>query len=152
MTEINATNLMKDEFLQKSNTPGPTATPINSGDLVYWESTTKTAMPYVLDANGAGFMGVSLDTTPMSVVSTDYLPTINVRQRGQFKFNSTAGDTYNPGDALYIGADAQTVTNTAGGMTTKIATVAMDPSMVALAGGTGVKVLADVVAKYPTTA
>lgn len=152
MTEINATNFRKDEFIQKSRTPAAQEGNINSGDMVYWNATAKAAYPLTLDANGAGFMGVSLDTTPMNVVSEDYLPTINVRQRGQFEMNSTNGDTYNPGDKVYIGADAQTVTNTAGGKTNVLGTVAMDPSMVALAGGTGVKVLVDVVAKYPTTA
>lgn len=152
MTEKKATNLRKDEFYNKSRTPAPAASAINSGDMVYWNATAKAAHPYTLDANGAYFMGVSLDTTPMDVIATDYLPTVNVRTRGQFAMKSTAGDTYNPGDPVYVGADAQTVTNTAGGMTTKVGTIAMDPSMVALAGGAGVTVLVDIQPKYPTTA
>ena len=151
MTQKVSTNYRKDEFMQKSRTPAG-ATAINSGDLVYYDAVAVIAKPLDTDAHAATFMGVSFDSTPVDVYSGENLPTVNVAARGQFELNSTSGDTYNPGDKVYIGADAQTVTNTAGAMTHPIGTIAMDPSMVALAGGTGVKVLVDIVPAYPTVA
>jgi hypothetical protein len=57
-----------------------------------------------------------------------------------YTFNTTSGDTYNEGDKVYVGTDAQTVTNTIGGLTQVIGTVKMRPGQSAVAGGAGITI------------
>lgn len=120
------------------------ATNINAGDLVFWDAGGVLGVgKYTLgaittDAQAGSSIGVSQDSQPINSQLTaniggtsnvyklpDYLV---VNFNSVFRFNSTAGDTYNWFDALYIGADSQTLTNTAGAKTNILARVFFPPS------------------------
>jgi hypothetical protein len=102
------------------------------------------------DTNAAKFIGVALDSSYVNPYGTKkYSPQIAVGLDGVFTFSTTSGDTYNEGDAVYTGVDAQTVTNTAGGLTKKIGFVKMRPGQSAVAGGAGISIDIEISAQYP---
>lgn len=76
-------------------------------------------------ANSVSLIGVSNDNYP--IVFTDgvqgspipsndnTLPRVQIMEDGDHLFNTTNGDSYNPYDVLYLGADGRTVTKVANG-------------------------------------
>jgi hypothetical protein len=120
-----------------------TSLTINSGDLVFWDAGGTLGLgKYTLgsittDAQAGSSIGVSQDSQPINSIgqspgltavykTPDYLV---VNFNVVFKFTSTAGDTYNWFDPLYIAnSDPQTVTNTAGGKVNVLARVYFPPS------------------------
>lgn len=82
------------------------ATAINSGDLVQLSS--NAAIPAV--SGSATVHGVSEDTNPVASLG-DTLTVIAVRRSGLFKFYALAGISLTYDAAMYVGADAQTLTN-----------------------------------------
>jgi predicted RecA/RadA family phage recombinase len=87
---------------------------INQGDYVYWDSSAHQVKSIATNGNAATAAGVAASTSYKNLYGTkNYQPGgIQVYTRGIFQFKSTASDTINHGDSLYIGADAQTLTNT----------------------------------------
>ena len=97
--------------------PVTVGTAINQGDMVYnVGSTTYSLAPVTSDGNAATFEGISEDTYPTASLATKEAEVdgIRVRRHGIVNMNMTSAETYHHGDALYVGADAQTVTNTPG--------------------------------------
>lgn len=116
---------------------------INQGDQVYVDTSAHVVKSLGAndDTNAATFIGVANESSYINPYGTkEYSAQIPVVVEGVVTMNTTSGDTYNEGDALYVGADAQTVTNTVGGLTKKIGYAKMRPGQSAVAGGTGVTI------------
>lgn len=108
--------------------PGAIAGMINAGDMVYRTALGVASLnsPGTANANAASMVGVSEDTYP-SVLGLGEGVTLGrpfndatsirvaIRQSGEFRFKTTPGDTYHPGDSVYVGLDAQTVQKTSSG-------------------------------------
>jgi hypothetical protein len=91
----------------------PTGTnPISLGDLVIW-SAADFFLKRLTAGNGPQFIGVAEGVGPTPASSIDnaanLVENIRVRGEGVFRFKGTAADSLSHGDALVIGADAQTV-------------------------------------------
>jgi len=132
---------------------------IAAGDLLYLTAAKQIASlntPGTSNANTASFFGVSIDTYPLQIgygisesAAQNETPSIAFRLDGEFLFFTTAGDTYNPGDVVYLGADGQTISKTASG--TAIGRIPLDlagspsyvqgnPVSTPVVGGVGVQV------------
>lgn len=125
---------------------------INQGDQIYVDTSAHVvkSLGSSDDTNAAAFIGVAMDSSFINPYGTkEYSAQIPVMLAGVATFNTTAGDTYNEGDALYVGADAQTVTNTVGGLTKKIGFVKMRPGQSAVAGGAGVTIDMSIERQFP---
>jgi len=127
------------------------ASDINQGDLVYYDSSAHVVKPVDTDGHAATYAGVALQQSKLNVYGTAGYPQggIQVATRGIFKFKTTAGDTLNHGDAVYIGADAQTVTNTAGGSTAILGYVWLRPQQSAVTGAVGTNIEVLITPKFP---
>jgi len=135
---------------------------IVAGAMVYLTANFKAADLATTgssNANAANFIGVADESYPQipgaGITSSSPPPgdvgiaMIALLQDGEFLFHTTSGDTYHPGDLVYLGADGRTVQKTASGTT--IGEVAEDQrqvaaanvgaaTSVAIAGGTGVDI------------
>jgi hypothetical protein len=119
---------------------------IIAGDMVYLTSNYALASLSTsgsANANAANFVGVATDTYPL--VFTDQIvggfpvgtpAKIQYRIDGYFRFHTTSGDTYHPGDTVYLGADGQTVQKTSSG--TAIGVVGGDQRVVGVQIGSNV--------------
>lgn len=88
------------------------------------------------DAHAADFVGVASDQSYIQPYGTKkYNNPLVVLSAGIFKFKTTAGDTLTHGAAVYIGADSQTITTTAGVGTNPVGKV-YNPDGLSLTGGT----------------
>lgn len=90
---------------------------IHSGDMVYVDQTSFDIKALDSDAHAFYFVGISednQDTTQDAYPSQTDPTKMSVVRRGWAKMFTTNGETYNPGMRLFVGADAQTVTNVAG--------------------------------------
>lgn len=108
---------------------GAVAGQVNAGDMVYRTANGGVASlntPGVANANTASFLGVAEETYPTVVglgegvvigrpLNDTHVVRIAIRTSGEFRFKTTPGDTYAPGDTVYLGLDAQTVQKTATG-------------------------------------
>jgi predicted RecA/RadA family phage recombinase len=125
---------------------------INQGDQVYMDTSAHLVKSLGAndDTNAANFVGVAMESSFINPYGTkEYSAQIPVMLAGVATFNTTSGDTYNEGDAVYVGADAQTVTNTVGGLTKKIGFVKMRPGQSAVAGGTNVTIDVAIERQFP---
>jgi hypothetical protein len=131
----------------------------NQADLLYWDSSAKVVKALDSDAHAATLVGVALRSAfiaPYTSINQSggpamlkqYFDTALVGFGDIYSFFTTVGDTYAPGDTVYLGADAQTITNTAGGSTHGLGTVWM-PLGGTLAGAAGVFVNILVVPQTP---
>lgn len=158
LAQVNSTTFIDTGVLTPSgaipasNTTAATATmagQINAGDMVYLTAAGKLASmntPGASNANAASIVGVSEDNYPFLLMTGVPLGAppldttaafIAYRSDGEFKFKTTPGETYTPEQALYAGADAQTITNVASG--TSIGKVSLDQRPVG--GALGVSVV-----------
>jgi len=117
--------------------PISSATSVNTGDMVYIAS--HYALVCDTDTKAAAFAGVSNDTNPVTSLG-DAQTKIRVNRHDTFEFNTTSGDTYYQGDVCYVGADAQTITNTVGGNTHAVGYVVLPDGVASLAYSSGAKV------------
>lgn len=131
---------------------------INAGDIVWFDYAQTQGFGRIVssittDAQAASSVGVSQMSVPINSIAPTQDPTPNyivINFNAIFRMNSTTGDTYNWFDALYIGADAQTLTNTAGGKTNVLGRIYFPPSNangvvinpVNFAGGSGIQIYA----------
>jgi len=92
--------------------------PVNQGDMVDWN--TSGYIEAVVAGASVKFLGIAEGTTP-TTSGLDKGPALGgggsiaplvmaVKRRGSFFLFTTASETYNPWTAVYIGADAQTIT------------------------------------------
>lgn len=127
-------------YQQHESVPVNDATfPISQGDLVYWDSAAKLAKRIASDANAATILGVALKASKVnSSIDASTEPNIAVGFGVKAEFKTTAAQTYNHGDLVYIGADEQTVTTTAG--TNPVGVVQLVSKGSAITGATGVLV------------
>ena len=130
---------------------------VNQGDMVYLSSGTSYLLnPCASDANAANLYGVAGETSYINPYGLKtYFPTIVVFFGSVFFFNTTSGDTYNNGVAIYnAGVDAQTITNASGSNPIGYAylntpgTIGTAPTV---AGGSNVTLPVFIVAVKPTT-
>jgi len=133
-----------------------TGTPTNiikQGELVYWDATNKNIKSLDSDANAATFLGVADDQYPInSNIDNGTVAGANSMSVGFnniYSFKTTAGDTYVNFSEVYIGADSQTITNTAGAMTHKIGYIKLPSGVTSVAGGAGVSVPVYIYSKHP---
>lgn len=125
---------------------------INQGDQVYFDTTAHQvkALGASDDTNAANFYGVAGSSSYIQPYATKvYADMIPVYNKGIFRFKTTAGDTYTNGNKVYVGADAQTVTNTVGGLTKVLGIVVLPPGITSLAGASGVFVEVQIAPLYP---
>ena len=85
---------------------------IEMGDLVYFD-VSAFVLKQMTAGNGPEFVGVASDTgpTPASLIdnAANLIENGNVESAGVFRFKTTVADNLNHGDAMVIGADAQTL-------------------------------------------
>ena len=94
----------------------PAVDVVEMGDLVQWDTATKTAKRLASTANAAAFIGVAEGAIPPTSNidnSTLLVTQLTVRKSGTFSYKTSVGDTLVNGDAVTIGADNQTVLKTA---------------------------------------
>jgi hypothetical protein len=119
--------------------------PFHQGDLLWWDSSAHIAKPVTSDADAATLLGAALGASAVNSnidnsVANLALPDVNIGFAGIFQMKTTASDSYNNGSAVYAGADAQTVTSTAGMATSPVGVVRLAPRGSAITGATGVTV------------
>lgn len=137
--------LHPEGFLYHGHVPvNDSVSHINQGDLVYWDSASHTAKALDTDGHAATLLGVALGSSIVNSnvdnsTSSSLVPNINIGYGVISQFNTTSGDTLHEGDAVYAGADAQTVTS-ASGNSNKVGVVRLPPRGSNISGGTGVTV------------
>lgn len=126
---------------------------INGGDLVYFDTTAKVVKS--LDdatTHCATFAGLAKNGSLISPYGTkEYFPNIPVLQKGIVNLFTTVGESYSEGDALYFGADAQTVTKTDPGAGVIIGYAKLRAGITTLTGAAGVKIDMQLAPKHPST-
>ncbi len=133
---VSGEGLLQHQSVPCSNTTAP----FHQGDLLYWDSSAHLAKPVDSDANAAYLIGVALKA---SIVNSNLdntavgEPCVNTGYGVVAPFKTTAGQTLNHGDLVYIGADAQTITN-ATGNSYAVGSVSLPPGGSAISGATGV--------------
>lgn len=125
----------------------------NLGDMLYMDTTAHQAKPLInSDTNAATFCGIAMNGSFVNVYGTKkYFDLVPVLQEGNVRLFTTAGDTYHDGDTVYVGADAQTITNTVGGLTKKLGYVKLPAGITSIAGGVGVTVEINITPLWPVT-
>jgi len=117
---------------------------INQGDLLVHDDTNHVAALATNDASIAKLIGVAEESFPINSLGTGDGSTrqlsVQVGWGDVYEFKTTSGDTYHDGDQVYIGADAQTVTNTAGGATHPLGIVRLPIGVASVAAAAGVTV------------
>jgi hypothetical protein len=120
---------------------------INAGDMLYLTAAKGAASLTTAgasNANAASFIGVSVDTYPIVITDgvTAGFPSnqgparVQYRRKGQFRFHTTAAETYHVGDLVYLGADGQTISTVATG--TSVGKVSSDQRPVGGVLGTNI--------------
>lgn len=124
---------------------------INQGDFVYFDTSAKVVKSIASNANAATAAGVAGDKSSLNVYGTTLYPqsSIPVWKDGIFFFGTTGSETLQHGEALYIGADAQTVTDTDPGSGNIIGYVWLRPGQASITAGTGVTVEALIHPLFP---
>ena len=92
-----------------------TSSGIDQGDLCVWDPDARLAVVMTTTtASGAIFLGVSEESQPLAGLGTATVPLtgdrIRIKGQGIFKFETTASETYNHLDPVFMGANAQRVT------------------------------------------
>lgn len=124
---------------------------INQGDLLYFDTSAHVAKPLDSDAHAAFLLGVAYDSSFLNLYGTKiYEAAVVAVCDGVSRMKTTSGDTYHDGDTLYLGADAQTVTNTAGGNTHPVGNVHL-PFGNTVAGGANILIECIILAQFPGT-
>lgn len=116
----------------------------NQGDLLYYDTTAHIVKALDTDAHAATFAGVAMQPSKVSS-NVDNTASANpvqvaVGSSGVFNFKTTVGETYHFGDAIWIGADAQTITNTVGSNTHSLGKIWLPPGVSAVTGAAGISV------------
>lgn len=142
--------LASPHLLEELRVLAADAAVIEMGDMIQWDTSTKSAKQCTAAAADK-FRGVC-ESEPIVSRLGETLDRIKIRSQGVHDFKTTGGDTYFEGDAVYMGADPQTVTKTAG-TSFLVGYVSLPPEEQAAgrAGGAGIEVPVNIYPKYPTT-
>lgn len=126
---------------------------INQGDQVYFDTSANVVKPVASNANAATFAGVAGDRSWMNPYGTTLYPqgSIPVWKDGIFTFKTTAAETLEMGDAVYVGADAQTVSDQDPGSGNIIGYVWLRPGQSSITGASGTNVEVLIKALFPFT-
>lgn len=102
---------------------------VNAGDLVYWDGTNYTITPVTSTGQVTGnFFGVAVQSNAAQIYPGDPDQAgVEVLCRGVVWLNSTSAQTYLPFQAVTVGADSQTVTNSGTNTGNTIGWVWTDP-------------------------
>jgi hypothetical protein len=128
--------------MKKVHAPVNASFPITQGSLVYLDTSAHYIKLLDTDGHAATLMGVALQP---SVVTSNLDNGSGVGAENAIMvgwdcvalLGSTAGDTYHYGDAVYVGADSQTVTNTVGALTKILGTVILPKGVSSVTGASG---------------
>lgn len=134
------------EYLRETDPVGykvdPTATPtIADGSLIAWNAST-SVVALMVAGTGANCIGVAEGQIPIAsnIDNVTGLETIlKVRAHGEFKFLTTAGDTYKHGEAVETGTSALIIKKGTPTAANKVGIVWL-PDGSSVSGGTGVSV------------
>lgn len=114
-------------------------------------------------ANSANFCGVANDVYPNTYTAgvtgspvppgDANIPFVHVYEDGDHLFGTTASDSYNPYDPVYVGADGRTITKVANGVSIGYVspdqrqsnTALAQPILTPIAGGSGVSIFIRIV-------
>jgi hypothetical protein len=127
--------VVADPRLPKS-LPVTTDQTINQGDLVWWDEVNGTLKP-VTNANqvavGAtgGFVGIAEGTNKINIFGEEFVAALQVTRKGAASLATTAGEFYKDGQAVTVGADAQTITLVGVTEANRVGFVITDPPLVA---------------------
>lgn len=130
----------------------------NQGDLLYFDASAKIVKALDSDAHAAYLAGVALRSAFLAPYSAQNLAGGPALQKNYYQnalvgigciasFKTTVGETYEDGTALYLGADAQTVTTVAGAHS--IGVVKLPNGGSAITGAAGVEVPVLVIPQIP---
>jgi predicted RecA/RadA family phage recombinase len=121
--------------------------PVSAGDLVMFDTTLKR----LTAGSGPKFVGVAQDQIPLaSALDSQFTATdVPVIRQGVFAMIPTSGDTYSNGDAVYVGATAQTVKKKTAEADTEIIGYAWLPLGGTVVGATAASVDVLIVANFP---
>jgi len=130
---------------------------IKGGDLVYFDTSAHILKTLDTDAHGDYFAGMALNGSKYSPAPyglDKYFPAVPVAQKAIVRMSATVGETYYHGQAVYLGADAQTIKNTAGGYTRILGYVSMpeDNTAAGHLAVAGDKIRVELAVDFPTTA
>lgn len=110
---MNKMRFSKDLYDGRSAYAVYTASGIEAGEMVQWDTGARKATPMTA-ASGAIFLGVNLSAHPVVSLGTASQPldgsSILVKANGLFLMQSTQGEVYSHRDPLFIGGTTQTVT------------------------------------------
>ncbi len=108
-------NNLSESFFSE-NYPNIAGNSINSGDMVYTDIATGDLKALDSDAHAFYLRGVSNDTYPVNAYPSEPTPKLgmNVTRIGRRKLFTTNGETLVMDQKVYVGANAQTITNVAG--------------------------------------
>jgi len=150
MTTLNVDNVIKNTGFALRTIEYPLDTTgshdFHQGDLLYQDQTSWNVYAADTDAHCTYFVGVALIPSfvapytyaPGGTVQKFYSPSAVVGIGCLVYLKTTAGDTYTDDLAVYIGADAQTITAVAASHSVGVAK--MPKGYTSIAGGTGVKI------------
>jgi hypothetical protein len=128
-------------------------TQFNQGDMLFMDTSVHYVKPLDTDAHAAYFVGVALDGSYLQVYSDKkYADQVPVGSKGIFRFKTTVGETITDGNPVYIGADAQTVSNVAaagGGTSYPVGVTRLAPGVTSLTGAAGVFVEVHLNTRFP---
>lgn len=122
--------------------PVSTSFEIKQGELVYLDAGAGVIKPLASDANAAALMGVALQPSKVSSnldnTSAPAEKAVMVGWDAVVMLKTTAAEVYNYGEAVYFGADAQTITVVAG--TNMIGKVILPSGVASITGAANVMV------------
>jgi hypothetical protein len=114
----NVYRFLKDAFSGVESFAVYTQSGIEAGDQMQWDATARKATNNAL-ASGSIFLGVCEDAQPVASLGTTASPLtgsrVRIKSQGIHFMKTTAGETYSHLDAVYQGADVQTVTKVSAG-------------------------------------
>lgn len=118
-----------------------TSSGISQGDMIQWDTGARKATP-LTTASGAIFLGVSESAQPLAGLGSSTVSltgdVVRVKSTGVHAMKTTMGETYVHLTPVFMGGDAQTVTN-AGGQARLIGRCWV-PGGQSITGASGVKV------------
>lgn len=119
-------------------------TPVKAGELVYLDSSSHILKPLV-DGSAALYCGMALQPSAINsnidLSTAPAIKSVMVAGKGCVaNFKTTASETYYPGTAVYVGADAQTITTVDPGSGKIVGRVILPTGVASVTGATGVNV------------
>jgi len=132
----------------------PVNFPIQQGSLVFYDVVNNLTKPVTSDADAATLLGCATKTIPFASNLGNGVTPVHYDMEAAFgdafKLNTTTGETYVNFQEVYVGADSQTITNTAGLMTHPVGYIRLPSNVASVAGAAGVKVPVVVYTRTPS--